>query len=242
MLREEFFMKKVLFAGLIFALFTSVLCAGDVATFVEKGFSPDGKSFIFGQYGRTDNKFQGWAEIYHVDIESNDFVDGGVFKIKPTAVTAGKTGIDVYNSLEAKSYFYLKNINCEPAGPEETLYICDDPKKTGVEEIIFKDFKGSKIDAPNTYHVQLFPTVIGSGKDVKSSFFILLEKEDADGKILLRKKVGSPEVVRKGISGYKIERIICDKSGENLIFVVEKMLEDENGTSVRYMVEAASIK
>lgn len=223
----------------VFAIFAAF--AGDVATFVEKGFSSDGKSYVFGQYGRTDNKFQGWAEIYHVDVASNDFVDGGVFKINPTAVTADKTGKEVYESLEAKSYFYLKGVDCKETSPEEVLYICDDPKKKGNDEIVFKDFKNSKIDAQNTYHVQLIPTVIGSGKDVKSSFVILLEVEDSDGKILLRKKIGSPEIVRKGVSGYKIERIVCDKSGKSMIFVVEKMVEDSNGTSVRYMVEAASL-
>lgn len=235
-------MKKIHFALLFVSLIaTSLLSAGDVATFVEKGFSPDGKSYVFGQYGRTDNKFQGWAEIYHVDIASNDYVDGGVFKINPTAVTAEKKGNEVFESLEAKSFFYLKNINCQQPGPEEVLYICDDPKKKGNDEIVFKDFNGSKIDAPNTYHVQLYPTVIGSGKDVKSSFFILLEVEDADGKVLLRKKIGSPEIVRKGISGYKVERIVCDKSGKSMVFVIEKMMEDSNGTSVRYMVEAVAL-
>lgn len=235
-------MKKNHIAVLLFSVLTAAaVFAGDVATFVEKGFSSDGKSYVFGQYGRTDNKFQGWAEIYHVDIASNDFVDGGVFKINPTAVTADKTGKEVYDSLEAKSYFYLKGVDCKETGPEEVLYICDDPKKKGNDEIVFKDFKNSKIDAQNTYHVQLVSDVKGSGKDVRSSFFIQLELEDADGKILLRKKIGSPEIVRKGISGYKIERILCDESGKSMIFVVEKMQEDSNGTSVRYMVEAAAL-
>ena len=42
-------------------LFGAVLNAGDVASFVDKGFSEDGKYYVFGQYGRTDKKYQGWA-------------------------------------------------------------------------------------------------------------------------------------------------------------------------------------
>ena len=97
-------MKKI---GLILITFLAAsfnLFAGDVATFVDCGFSADGKYYVFGQYGKTDKKFQGWADIYQVDIEKNDYVDGGVFKIKPSAVTSDKTGLEVYESLEAKIF------------------------------------------------------------------------------------------------------------------------------------------
>ena len=55
----------------------------------------------------------------------------------------------------------------------------------------------------------------------------------------MTKKVGTPSITRKGVSNYKIERIFCDKSERNLIFVIEKMFEDDSGISIRYMVEAA---
>ena len=67
----------------------------------------------------------------------------------------------------------------------------------------------------------------------------MIEKQDADGNVITRQKVGSPDIKRKGITNYKIERIFCDNSGKNLIFVIEKTLEDDTGISIRYMVEAA---
>ena len=67
----------------------------------------------------------------------------------------------------------------------------------------------------------------------------MLEKRDAEGQLLLSRKIGSPNITRKGVTNYKIERIFCDKSGKDLIFVIEKMMEDDTGTSIRYMVEAA---
>lgn len=231
-------MKKIVLAVLALLVGSVNLFAGDVATFVDCGFSADGKYYVFGQYGKTDKKFQGWADIYQVDIEKNDYVSKGVFKIKPSAVTSDKTGLEVYESLEAKNYYYLKDLNCEKPNVDQVLYILEDIKKTGIDEIVFTDFRSSEIENQDTYHINLIPTVKGSGKNVKSSFYILLEKKDAAGNIILNKKIGSPDIVRKGVYNYKIERIFCDKSGKNLIFVIEKMIEDDTGVSIRYMVEA----
>ena len=47
-------MKKLLF-GLIFAgLGAAFVAAGDAAVFDDIGFSADGKTYLFGQYGKTD--------------------------------------------------------------------------------------------------------------------------------------------------------------------------------------------
>ena len=234
-------MKKLLSSILLMTITLAALCAGDVATFVDKGFSEDGKYYIFGQYGRTDKKYQGWAEIYQVDISKNDYVDGGVFRTKPSAVTSDKNGIQVYEALEAKSYYYFKNIKTKKADADHVLYVCDDVNKTSSDKIVFKDFRTEDVENADSYSIQLVSTVINSGKNVKSSFYILVEKKDKDGKVIASKKVGSPDIVRKGISDYKIERIMCDESEQKFIFIVEKILEDETGISIRYMVEAAEI-
>ena len=139
------------------------------------------------------------------------------------------------------SYYYFKNYHSEKANIDNVLYILDDVNKKGTEEIVFKDFRGSEIENPNSYHIQLVPTFEGKGKNVKSSFFIMIEKQDADGNVIARQKVGSPEIKRKGITDYKIERIFCDNSEKSLIFVIEKTLEDDTGISIRYMVEAAKL-
>jgi len=231
-------MKKSIIFGLVFALCTAGIFAGDVSVFVDKGFTADGKYYVFGQYGKTDKTYQGWAEIYQVDIAANDYVDGGVFKTKPSAVTAGKNGQDVYEALEAKSFYYFKDIKTEKAPIDNVFYILDDVNKTGSDSIEFTDFRG-EIGNQNKYKIQLVPTIMGSGKNVKSSFYIDVEKYDADGKKLTSWKVGTPSIVRKGVYNYKIERIFCDKDAKNLIFIVEKMLNDDTGINVRYMVEAA---
>ena len=232
-------MKKSFVCTMVLALGLSALSAGDVATFVDKGFSEDGKYYVFGQYGKTDKKFQGWAELYQVDISANDYTDNGVFKTKPSAVTADKNGRDVFEALEGKSYYYFKDLKCEVADIDQVLYILDDVNKSGTDEIVFKDFRSADLEKADVYHIKLYPTVNGKGKNARSSFYIMLEKRDAEGQLLLSRKIGSPNITRKGVTNYKIERIFCDKSGKNLIFVIEKMMEDDTGTSIRYMVEAA---
>ena len=105
-------MKKSVICSLVLLLGISVSWAGDVASFVDKGFSEDGKYYVFGQYGKTDKKYQGYAEIYQVDIAANDYVDNGVFTTKPTTVTADKGGKEVFEALEAKSFAYFRLTFC----------------------------------------------------------------------------------------------------------------------------------
>ena len=232
-------MKKSVICTLILALGFSALYAGVVATFVDKGFSEDGKYYVFGQYGKTDKKFQGWAEIYQVDIAANDYTDSGVFKTKPSAVTADKNGREVFEALEGKSFYDFKDLKCQTANIDHVLYILDDVNKSGTDEIVFKDFRSADLENADVYNIKLYPTVNGSGKNARSSFYIMLEKKNAAGEILMSRKIGSPNITRKGVTNYKIERIFCDKSEKNLIFVIEKMTEDDTGTSIRYMIEAA---
>lgn len=233
-------MKKILTFALA-SLLTISAFAGDVATFVDGGFSEDGKIYVFGQYGKADKTYQGWAEIIEVDVAKNDYVNNGVFQIKPTAVTAGKNGPEVYESLEAKSWYSLKALNLKKVGPDQILYICDAPEKTGTQEITFKDFAGSSINAPDTYKVKVVKNVSGSGTSAKSSFYIDLKKTDADGNVILSKTVGNPSIKRSAVTDYKVEQIFTDKTGKKMIFVVEKTMHDATGVLIRYMVETVEL-
>lgn len=223
----------------IFAAFASF--AGDSAVLVDNGFSADGNYYIFGQYGKIDKKFQGWAEIYTVDVLKNDYVDNEVYRVKPSAVTFDKTGKEVYESLAGKNYLSIKKYNCAQNSPEQILYIREEEKKAGTDEIEFKDFISSVSDDQAYYKVVLVPTVYGEGINVKSSFYIDIEKLDSKGAVLASQKIGNPGITRKGVKNYKIERIVCDKTGKKLVFIVEKTMEDKTGINIRYMIETARL-
>ncbi len=235
-------MKKLLLCGIVFICTLFASFAGDSAVFVDNGFSLDGKYYIFGQYGKTDKKFQGWAEIYTVDVIKNDYVSGEVYKTKPSSVTFNKTGKEVFESLMGENYFSIKKYNCSPSEPNQILYIREEEKKSGTDVIEFKDFVSSVSEDQAYYNVTLVPTIYGSGTDVKSSFYIMLEKQDSKGTVLAKEKIGNPDIVRKGVENYKIERIVCDKSGHNLVFIIEKTMEDKTGINIRYMIETAQLK
>ena len=78
-------MKKLLSVILAVAASSLLLFAGDVANLVNLGFSPDGMTYAFGEYGITDQTYRSYAEIYIVDVAKNDFVKSGIPRLKPPA-------------------------------------------------------------------------------------------------------------------------------------------------------------
>ncbi|MBQ9494886.1 MAG: DUF2259 domain-containing protein [Treponema sp.] len=234
-------MKKIVFGMLFFIAVIFSAFTGDAAVFKDIGFSSDGRVYMFGEYGKTDKTFCGWAVIYTVDVVKNDFVKGEVYKTNPTSATNGKSGREVYDALVAKNYAVTKKYNCVETVPEHVLYICSDETKRGTDQIVFKDFAGT-LGSAATYCIDLVPTVSGNGKNARSSFYIMLEKRDEHGSVVSRQKIGSPDIVRKGVTDYRIEKIFCDRLGTSLIFVISKTMEDDTGVLIRYMVEAARVE
>lgn len=231
-------MKKIL---AVLALTSALLIpafAGDVAVFEDLGFSEDGRTYLFGQYGKTDKKFQAWAEIYTVDVAKNDFVKNEIYKTEPSSATVKLSGKKAFEELVSKTEWKWGKYNAKPSGAKELLYVREVENKNPTAEIVFKDFEGSTETNQVFYHVQLVPAYEGSGKNVKSKFYINLSKQDENDNVLESWKVGTPDFKRKGITSYQINKIFTDKSGKSLVFIVEKTLEDDTGTSVRYMVEA----
>ncbi len=79
-------MKRVLIAACALSLMASFSFAGDAAAFSDIGFSEDGRTYIFGEYGKTDLSFQAYAEIYAVDVA--EFYDDAVEGVAAVAALA----------------------------------------------------------------------------------------------------------------------------------------------------------
>ncbi len=233
-------MKKII--AFICSFFLAALVfAGDAAVFDDIGFSEDGKTYIFGQYGKTDKTYKAWAEIYTVDVAANDYVKGEVYKLSASKSNenSGKRNYeDLKNSVEWKIAKYKAN----PASAENLLFVRESEKKSPVDEIVFKDFESSTEQQSVYYHIKLVPTFEGNGKNVLSKYYIDVRRIDQNKKELSVWKIGTPDFARRGISSYQIDKIFTDKSGKSLVFVVQKTLEDDKGTSIRYMVETFRIK
>jgi len=231
-------LKKTVFI-LFILLLTSVsaLWAGDSAVFVDLGFSPDGRMYMFGQYGVLSPSLRPWADLYVVDVTSNTFVPNGrVSLVENTPIKAGQDGSGILHRLVANNSTLSNRycINFQNQGLP--LYISRDenPPPRG-EKIDFRDFLSGK-----SYNAQLISTITGSEQNARSQFFINLEVNSPNSQCRTY-KVGSPNFVRQGIVQYNFKRVLIDSSGSSIIFVIEMMRATNNGYDIRYMVEAVRL-
>ncbi|MCQ2982776.1 MAG: DUF2259 domain-containing protein [Treponemataceae bacterium] len=227
--------KKTVLCVLISLVCAVSLFAGDVATFDDIGISADGKTYLFGQYGMTDSTYQGYAELYAVDISENNYVKGGVKKTAPSKKTAKVSGAAVYEELKGANAAWLAGYKAAPASIDNTLYLRSDSKKAPTESITVTDFARSENGNTVTYTFTLIPTVEKKGKEVVSSFYISVQRT-ADGNTQTF-IAGNKDIKRKDITGYAIEKIMVDPTGSRFIIVVEKTADSDKGPEVRYMVE-----
>lgn len=219
----------------LLCLITAVFVyAGDVANFVDVGFSPDGSKFVFGQHGITDGDFRAYADIYCIDVPTNRYIPGGVFSKEPSAATAGKDGSAVFSTLRESIAEYLKKLAVDGSIPGRPLYVQarEEPRPETLE---FRDFETGRL-----YTVTMHSRTEGSGASVKSSFYLVVKIVHPDGKTD-HHTVGLPGYRRKGIREYRIRRVVSDTSGNAVVFVVEKIAYSRTGDSIRYMVETLKL-
>ena len=117
----------------------------------------------------------------------------------------------------------------------------ESPKTSGFPPV-FTSFTISVLSpiAPIARTIMNFESVL-NGANTDSSFYIKVEKKTEDGSVLSRFVAGNPEIKRKGVTNYSINRIFTTPDGKGVVFVVEKTVEDSTGVSVRYMVETAVV-
>lgn len=230
-------MKKRLILLLILSFtLAATLSAGDKAEFVNLGFSPDGRYFLFGQYGFNEENSKSYAEIFLVDVEKNLFVNGGVYKgeyvssLEPGQSTDGALFTLLESVVSAKNKY---NIDYLKKG--RPLYIRIEESEESMDSLDFRDF-----ETGSHYLLDLNQDVKSEkeGAAVSSSFFIDLSYTSSAGKEVPF-SIGHPDYRRKDISGYRIERVITDPEGHSIVIVLAKIDKDLN---VRYMVETLKIQ
>ncbi|MCL2805701.1 MAG: DUF2259 domain-containing protein [Treponema sp.] len=230
------FKKTIFIISVILLTGVSVLWAGDTAVFVDLGFSPDGRTYMFGQYGVLSPSLRPWAEIFVVDVARNNFVQNGRASLYPgTKINAGQDGSGVFHQLVSNNSSLAARYGINFQNQGLPLYISRDenPPPRG-ERITFRDFL-----AGSEYIAQLVPTVSGSGQNVRSSFYINLEATSSNRQVK-RYTIGTP-ITRPGIAQYNIKRVIIDAGGGSIIFVIEMKKAAANGFDIRYMIEAVRL-
>lgn len=228
-------MKKIFIAALISLFPLSVFC-GDLATFVDLGFSKDGTKYMFGQYGVTDFEIRGYAEIYIVDVEKNEYVDGGVFRRLPSKGTEEKDGKGLFNMLISAADKKAKDLGIDYSNTGKPLFVLADTADEG-KDISFRDFEKKR-----NFEMNLKSTVYGKDSKVLSSFYIDTTIFDEYGNEIFSGKVGNPDYQRKNVQDYEIRRVMTNKTGNSVVCVIEKKEYNPNGPSSRFMVETFIIE
>ena len=212
------------------------LWAGDIASFVDLGFSPDGKTYMFAQYGIQSKTLKPWADLFVVDVPGNNFVSGGrISFVNDWPVIAGQDGSGALYRVIAQNAALAERYRINHCFQGRPVYIAVNNSSTEIFPIEFTDFVSGA-----GYRAVLVPHVEGAGASLSSSFFINLERTARDGS---RKTytVGTPQVKRPQIMSYSIRRVMIAPNDNSMIFVIEMTKQDGGETDIRYMIEALAL-
>ena len=228
-------LAAVLFLGI------SCLWAGDTASFVDLGFSPDGKTYMFAQYGVESRTLKPWADLFVIDVPGNNFVSGGKLSyINDAPVVSGQDGSGALYRLIAQNAPLAERYRINYCYQGQPLFIALDPISGGKPELFspdqstieFRDFESGAF-----YRASMVSEVEGTGPALKSSFYVNIERTAKDG----YKKtytVGAPRLKRPLIASYRIRKVMIAPHDGSMILVIEMRKQDGENVDIRYMVEA----
>jgi predicted secreted protein len=229
------FVKKAFCVLVVIAAICSTgLSAGDTAAYVDLGFSPDGRIYMFAQYGVQSKTLKPWADLFVVDVPQNNFVSGGRNSyVHDSPVTAGQDGSGALYRIITRHAALADTYRVNFLFQGQPLYISlEDPVSPSRETIEFRDFESGF-----SYKAVLIPSVEGSGSAMKSSFYINLERTGRDGSSKSY-TVGTPPVKRPLIASYRIRKVMIAPRDGSMIFVIEMKKQDGSDFDIRFMVEA----
>jgi len=227
------FKRIFLVCTILLTFNVTVLKAGDSASFVDLGFSADGSIYMFAQYGVQAGTLHPWADLFVVDVARNDFIpQGRISYTHDKPIDAGQDGAGALYRLLIKNAGLVERYGLSYPNQGQPLYIAlnGDPAYEGIT-ITFRDFVSDV-----SYRANLVEKISGSGKNVRSSFYITLESTGNNAEESFT--IGTPKLERASIFSYRIKKVLVAPSGNALIFVIEMKRHAENGHDIRYMVEA----
>lgn len=228
--------KKIFLIGALVFLFTIQLSAGDVAAFVNLGFSDDSSYFMFAQYGVVNGSEKPYADLYTVDIAKNSFVSNGVLERKFSKdITPGQDGSGALYNVLHEAAPLVKKLDIDHLSTGRIVYILVDGKEPK-DRIEFRDFVRG-----DSYVLTLVQQRFGSGKEVSASFHINLSVTTKAGATRTY-TLGLPDYKREDVLSYRIKGVFFSPAESGLVVIVEKEMYAEEGRNIRYMVETTSLK
>ncbi|MDR0497241.1 MAG: DUF2259 domain-containing protein [Treponema sp.] len=229
------FHKKV-FCAIAVVLFLGIagLWAGDTASFVDLGFSPDGKTYMFAQYGVQSRTLKPWADLFVVDVPRNNFVSGGRLSfVNDTPVVSGQDGSGALYRIISRNASLAERYRIDHCIQGQLLYVAMETNQA--EAYLPAEFRDFETGA--YYRATLISNIEGSGSNLRSSFFINLERTARDGSKKIY-TVGTPQLKRPLIASYRIRKVMIAPHDGSMILVIEMRRQEGGDTDIRYMVEA----
>ncbi|NIZ18533.1 DUF2259 domain-containing protein [Entomospira culicis] len=233
--------KQFSYILLLLCLTAFTSWAGDVATFVNMGFSDDARFFLFGQYGYDESKRQVYAQAIFVDIEKNDYTkDGFHQRTLASNPQSGDIMDGAFLELIEQLATIRKKYKINYALKGRIIYASSVMRESArtaqsksSESLQFRDFEANR-----TFNVTLNQNVANPQKSTFAITFTITHANNTKHSYT----VGHPDIQRH-VSHYEIDRIIVSPNGKSLIFIVAMRMPNAQGTpNVRYMVEAIQIE
>ena len=210
--------------------------AGDVALFVNLGFSTDGKYFMFGQHGILEKTSYPYAELYIVDVAANAFASQGVKKVSYTrGVEPGSSGLGALLNALGDAAAQKRQYRVDHLVTGRLLYLLVDGVPP-LETLEFRDFQ-----AGTRYAVTLVQTSSTRDGQPAAAYSLKVSVTGKDGTAKAY-TVGDASFARAGVKAYRVKQVILGPDEASLVFVIQKDEADGQGVNVRFMVETVRLK
>lgn len=200
--------------------------AGDPATFVSLGWSPDGTYYAFAQYGEQDGSGFPYADMFIVDVAKNNFVSGGVIKQLWKEVDSNARGIHVLlqSHVDADSLFNAYEIQASRQAQSVV------PRIEGEREKV--SWNDGKMSITMQQTARGNPAMFES----EAAFQLVLKQSDKDSLI-----IGNIDRYRQYVMRYDIDRVLLADNQKSLVVLIRMTKIGFEGPDVRYMVETARL-
>lgn len=226
--------KRLALVWVLFLLAALAASAGDVAQFVNLGFSKDARYFMFGQFGIAEKDSTAWADTFIVDVPANSFASRGTTRFTGSqAVDPGASGLGALLIALSQGFPRTSQLRIDHLSTGRLLYVLLDGA-TAADTLEFRDFQSGR-----SYKVVL--TQLPSTSAAGGSFNISVGVTEKDG-TTRSLTAGDLGYRRSGVKSYHIKQIILAPDGVSLVFIVQKEEQDTTGNNIRYMVETARPK
>ncbi len=230
-------MRLIMVAVLLVAI-VGLATAGDVARFVNLGFSPDSGVFMFAQYGIDHPDGKPFAEIYTVDVPGNAFVSGGVrTKVFDRTISSGQDGSGALYTLLPELNSIVAQHRIDHLDQGRLVYLLvngeDEPIRPRIE---FRDFR-----TDTRFTIEVAQQSRGRGLSGSAEFYLDVTVRYPDGTVVER-RVGRPGFYRDGVNRYRVGRVIVAPDSRSLVVVMERITDISGGKRIRYMVETVRLR